>query len=90
MCLLDMVLYWASSDPHRHAVIQPELVTTYKALADGINSTAERIEQLQLDRQSIVRHCRGACRASLRLRRGFGQECPTAVAAIGGHPEPDL
>ena len=54
MCLIDMVLYWASSDPHRHAVIQPELVTTYKALADGINSTAERIEQLQLDRREPI------------------------------------
>jgi len=54
MCLIDMVLYWARSDPHRHAVIQPELVTTYKALADGINSTAERIEQLQLDRREPI------------------------------------
>lgn len=54
MYLIDMIFYWAKTDPHRHAVIQPELVTTYQALADAIELTADRIDQLGLDRQEAV------------------------------------
>jgi len=50
MYLIDMIFYWAKTDPHRHALVQPELITTYKALADAIESCAARIEELQLDR----------------------------------------
>src|SRR5262249_17877186 len=55
-----MIFYWAKTDPHRHALIQPELVTTYQALADAIESPADRIEQLDLDRREVV----GVCVAS--------------------------
>jgi acyl-coenzyme A synthetase/AMP-(fatty) acid ligase len=48
--LIDMIFYWAKTDPHRHALVQPELIATYKALADAIVSCAARIEDLQLDR----------------------------------------
>src|SRR5580704_375695 len=54
MYLIEMVGYWARTDPHRHALIQPELVTTYQALADAIHSIAARIEQLGLDRLEPV------------------------------------
>src|SRR5258705_11253656 len=54
MYLIDMIFYWAKVDPHRLALIQPELVTTYKALADAIDATAERIEQLNLDRREPI------------------------------------
>src|SRR5579883_2724000 len=50
MYLIDMIFYWAKTDPHRLALIQPELVTTYAALAEAIESSAAKIEQLQLDR----------------------------------------
>jgi acyl-CoA synthetase (AMP-forming)/AMP-acid ligase II len=54
MYLIDMIFYWAKTDPHRHALIQPEMVTTYQALADAIESTVDRIEQLGLDRREAV------------------------------------
>jgi acyl-coenzyme A synthetase/AMP-(fatty) acid ligase len=54
MYLIDMIVYWAKTDPHRHALVQPELITTYKALAEGIESCAARIEQLQLDRDEPI------------------------------------
>ena len=54
MYLIDMIFYWAKIDPHRHAMIQPELITTYQGLADAIESAAARIEQLGLDRKEPV------------------------------------
>jgi acyl-coenzyme A synthetase/AMP-(fatty) acid ligase len=54
MHVADMILYWARTDPHRPALIQPELITSYQALADAIESIGERIEQLSLGRQEVV------------------------------------
>ena len=54
MYLIDMIFYWAKVDPNRHAMIQPELVTTYQGLADAIESTADRIDQLELDRREAI------------------------------------
>jgi acyl-coenzyme A synthetase/AMP-(fatty) acid ligase len=54
MFLIDMIFYWAKADPHRHALVQPDLITTYKALADAIESCAVRIEELQLDRSEPI------------------------------------
>jgi acyl-coenzyme A synthetase/AMP-(fatty) acid ligase len=54
MCIIDTIFYWAKTDPHRHALIQPQIVTTYEALADAIESTVDRIEQLGLDRREVV------------------------------------
>ena len=50
MRLLDTIFYWAKADPSRRAFIQPEMVTTYQALADAIDSISARIDQLGLDR----------------------------------------
>jgi acyl-coenzyme A synthetase/AMP-(fatty) acid ligase len=54
MHIVDTIFYWAKSDPHRLAVIQPEMVTTYQALADAIETIGERIDQLGLDRREPV------------------------------------
>ena len=76
MYLIDMIFYWAKADPHRHALVQPDLITTYKALADGIESCAARIEQLQLDRGepigiSIANPAFFAAAAFAALRSGY-------------------
>ena len=36
MHVVDMVFFWARTEPHRPALIQPEMVTTYQGLADAI------------------------------------------------------
>ncbi len=54
MHLIDMIFYWGRTDPHRSALIQPELVTNYQALADAIESIGERIDQLALDRSEPI------------------------------------
>jgi acyl-CoA synthetase (AMP-forming)/AMP-acid ligase II len=54
MRLVEMIFYWAKTDPHRLCLIQPELLTTYQALAEAIQSTAARIEQLGLDRREPI------------------------------------
>jgi acyl-coenzyme A synthetase/AMP-(fatty) acid ligase len=54
MHITDMILYWGRTEPHRPALIQPELVTSYQALADAIESIGERIDQFGLDRKSVV------------------------------------
>src|SRR5262245_54085169 len=54
MHIVDMIHFWARTAPHRAAIVQPELVTTYQALADAIESIASRIERLGLDRSEPV------------------------------------
>jgi acyl-coenzyme A synthetase/AMP-(fatty) acid ligase len=49
MHVVDMVFHWARIDPHRPAIILPELVTTFAGLADAIDSISNRIDQLGLD-----------------------------------------
>jgi acyl-coenzyme A synthetase/AMP-(fatty) acid ligase len=49
-----MIYFWARTAPHRAAIIQHNLVTTYQGLADGIESIAARLEQLNLDRDEPV------------------------------------
>ncbi len=54
MQLVDMVFYWARSVPHRAAIVQPEMVTTYQGLADAIESIASRIERFDLAKSEPV------------------------------------
>ena len=54
MQFVDMVFYWARSVPQRAAIVQPELVTTYRALAEAIESIASRVERFDLDRNEPV------------------------------------
>ena len=49
MHVVDMVFFWARAEPHRLALIQPEMVTTYQGLADAIDSIGDRIDRLGLD-----------------------------------------
>jgi acyl-coenzyme A synthetase/AMP-(fatty) acid ligase len=54
MYVVDMVFHWARIDPHRPAIILPELVTTFAGLADAIDSISNRIDQLGLDPREPV------------------------------------
>jgi acyl-coenzyme A synthetase/AMP-(fatty) acid ligase len=47
--VVDMVFYWAKAEPHRLALIQPEMVTSFQGLADAIESISDRIDRLGLD-----------------------------------------
>lgn len=49
MHVVDMVFHWARIDPHRPAIILPELITTFAGLADAVDSISNRIDQLGLD-----------------------------------------
>ena len=54
MCVIDMVRFWARAASDRSAIIQSEMVITYRGLADAIDSIAERIERLNLDRDGPI------------------------------------
>src|SRR5262245_22044424 len=54
MHVVDMVFDWARIDPHRPAIILPELITTFAGLADAVDSVANRIDQLGLDLREPV------------------------------------
>jgi acyl-CoA synthetase (AMP-forming)/AMP-acid ligase II len=54
MHVVDMVFHWARIDPHRPAIILPELVTTFAGLADAVESISNRIDQLGLDPREPV------------------------------------
>jgi acyl-coenzyme A synthetase/AMP-(fatty) acid ligase len=49
-----MVFHWARIDPHRPAIVLPELVTTFAGLADAVDSISNRIDQLGLDPREPV------------------------------------
>ncbi len=54
MHLSDVITYWAKTDPHRPALIQPDMAIDYKSLVDAIVSIEKRIVQLGLDRQEPI------------------------------------
>src|SRR5208282_3626125 len=54
MHIVDMVYFWARTIPQRPAVIQPEGVLTYRALARGIESAAEHFARNIADRSKPV------------------------------------
>jgi acyl-coenzyme A synthetase/AMP-(fatty) acid ligase len=54
MHVVDMVFHWARIDPHRPAIVLPELVTSFAGLADAIDSISYRIDQLGLDPREPV------------------------------------
>jgi acyl-coenzyme A synthetase/AMP-(fatty) acid ligase len=54
MHVVDMVFHWARMDPHRPAIVLPELVTTFAGLADAVDSISNRIDQLELDPREPV------------------------------------
>jgi acyl-coenzyme A synthetase/AMP-(fatty) acid ligase len=54
MHLVDMIYFWARATPDRPAILQPEMITTFQGLADGIESIGERIDRLNLDKREPV------------------------------------
>ena len=54
MNVVDMVFFWARTDPHRAAIIQPEMITTFRGLADAVESICERIDRLALDQREPI------------------------------------
>ena len=57
MRVIDMIQCWARTAPHRPAIIQSEIVTTYQGLDDAIESIGERIDRLNLDKREPVAVC---------------------------------
>lgn len=49
MHIVDMLFFWGRAEPHRPALIQPEMVTSFQGLADAIESISDRVDQLGLD-----------------------------------------
>jgi acyl-coenzyme A synthetase/AMP-(fatty) acid ligase len=54
MNVVDMAFFWARTDPHRAAIIQPEMITTFQGLADAVESICERIDRLALDQREPI------------------------------------
>jgi acyl-coenzyme A synthetase/AMP-(fatty) acid ligase len=54
MRILDMIFYWAKVRPDHPAIIQPDVILTYKALAEGIESVTKKIAELNLNPQQPV------------------------------------
>ena len=50
----DMVFFWAKADPGRLAILQPNLVVTYRTLAEAVESVSERLRHYDLDRREPV------------------------------------
>jgi acyl-coenzyme A synthetase/AMP-(fatty) acid ligase len=54
MHIVDMVFFWAKATPHRLAIVQPEMVTSFQGLADAIESIGNRIDRLGLSTREPV------------------------------------
>ena len=54
MPIVDMIYYWARAVPHRPAITQSDMVTSFQGLADAIESFGERIDRLNLDKREPV------------------------------------
>ena len=54
MHIVDMVYFWARTTPRRPAIIQPDGIVTYLALAQGIESAAEYFAASILDKSKPV------------------------------------
>jgi acyl-coenzyme A synthetase/AMP-(fatty) acid ligase len=77
MHVVDMVFHWARIDPHRPAIVLPELVTTFAGLADAVDSISSRIDQLGLDPREPVATAIGNPALAVAMvfalmRSGFG------------------
>jgi long-chain acyl-CoA synthetase len=54
MRVIDMIRFWARTMPHRPAVIQAEMVTTYQGLDNAIESIGVHIDTMNLDKSEPV------------------------------------
>src|SRR5262245_53213129 len=76
MHVVDMVYFWARTIPHQAAIIRPEGIVTYAALAEAVETAAENFARLILDRDkpvaAAIESPAGMLVASLGLQRaGF-------------------
>lgn len=54
MRILDMIFYWAKAKPDHVAIIQPDMILTFKELAQRIEQAVEKIVELDLNPQEPV------------------------------------
>src|SRR5947207_2388087 len=54
MHVIDMILFWARVRPNHPAVIQTDMIISYKALAEAIVAVSERLGQFKLDPREPV------------------------------------
>jgi acyl-coenzyme A synthetase/AMP-(fatty) acid ligase len=54
---VDLIFFWAEVTPARAAIVQPDMVVTFRALADAIVSVGRRVDQLGLDGRNPVAVC---------------------------------
>jgi acyl-coenzyme A synthetase/AMP-(fatty) acid ligase len=54
ICVVDMVRFWAHATPHRPAILEAEMVVTYRALLDAIDSISDRVQNLDLAKAEPV------------------------------------
>lgn len=81
MRFLDMIFYWAKAKPARPAIIQPDMIITYKELAHAIESVSEHVGQHNLNPREPV--AVSIDHAAKRLITCFALlRCGFAVASI--------
>ena len=56
MIIDDMIAFWARIKPHQPAVIQPDMIVTYRGLADAIEFIARRIATIGFEPQKPGGH----------------------------------
>ena len=54
MIIDDLISFWARVKPHQPAMIQPDMIVTYRGLADAIEFIARRIAPLGFDPHTPV------------------------------------
>jgi acyl-coenzyme A synthetase/AMP-(fatty) acid ligase len=54
---VDMIFFWAELAPARPAVVQPDMIITYRAFADAITSVGRRVDQLGLNKSEPIAVC---------------------------------
>jgi len=50
----DLIFFWAKANPDRPAIIQPDMVLSYRDFAGAIDAVSTRIDGFKLDRQAPV------------------------------------
>src|SRR5689334_19547932 len=54
MHVIDMISFWAKTVPERPAILLPDMVWSYRMLADAIDSVAARLSRHDLDKSEPV------------------------------------
>src|ERR1700692_1567797 len=50
----DMIFFWARSNPEQPALVQPDMVVTYRELAEAIETVSGRIEHYGFNKEEPV------------------------------------